>query len=99
MRSPEFFVDGTTIPDVTFDIGPGWSGLLPISSDPNETRKVRRGPNCPRGVRDDHAGGLWSVGADDRVVLPPHAASVRLAFSLSIALLLVLPTRSAGKSG
>lgn len=37
----EFYVDGTTIPDVDFDVGPSWSGLLPVSSDPNETRKVR----------------------------------------------------------
>ena len=40
LDSAEFFVDGTTIPDVDWDIGPSWSGLLPISSDPNETRKV-----------------------------------------------------------
>lgn len=33
-------MDGTTIPEVDFDIGPSWSGLLPISSDQNETRKV-----------------------------------------------------------
>ena len=36
----EFYVDGTTIPEVDFDIGPSWSGSLPISGDPNETRKV-----------------------------------------------------------
>ncbi|KAE9408693.1 alpha/beta-hydrolase [Gymnopus androsaceus JB14] len=36
----QFFVDGTTIPDVNFDAGPSWSGLLPISGDPNETRKL-----------------------------------------------------------
>ncbi|KAJ7072612.1 alpha/beta-hydrolase [Mycena amicta] len=35
-----FFVDGTTIPDVNFDAGPSWSGLMPISGDPNETRKL-----------------------------------------------------------
>jgi len=35
-----FFVDGTTIPDVNFDAGPSWSGLMPISADPNETRKL-----------------------------------------------------------
>ena len=33
-------MDGTSIPEVGFDIGPSWSGLLPISDDPNETRKV-----------------------------------------------------------
>lgn len=36
----EFYVDGTTLPLVDFDVGPSWAGLLPISSDPNETRKV-----------------------------------------------------------
>lgn len=41
LRCVEFYVDGKSIPDVNWDIGPSWSGLLPISSDPNETRKVR----------------------------------------------------------
>jgi carboxypeptidase D len=36
----EFFVDGTSIPEVDFDVGPSWAGLLPISADANETRKV-----------------------------------------------------------
>jgi carboxypeptidase D len=36
----EFYVDGTTIPLVGFDVGPSWSGLIPISPDPHETRKV-----------------------------------------------------------
>lgn len=36
----EFYVDGTTIPEVNFDVGPSWSGLLPISGNANETRKV-----------------------------------------------------------
>lgn len=35
-----FYVDGTTIPDVDWDVGPSWAGLLPISGDRNETRKV-----------------------------------------------------------
>ena len=56
--SPEFYVDGTTIPDVDWDIGPSWSGLLPISGAANETRKVSKGlplispalaPTPPRG--------------------------------------------------
>jgi carboxypeptidase D len=34
--SSEFAVDGTAIPDVDFDVGESYSGLLPISSDPNE---------------------------------------------------------------
>jgi len=37
---PDFYVDGTTIPLVNFDVGPSWSGLIPISSAANETRKV-----------------------------------------------------------
>ena len=40
--STAFYVDGTTIPDVNWDIGPSWSGLMPISSHPNETRKVNK---------------------------------------------------------
>jgi carboxypeptidase D len=38
---PEFYVDGTTLPFVYFDVGPSWSGLLPISPAENEARKVR----------------------------------------------------------
>ncbi|TFK88356.1 alpha/beta-hydrolase [Polyporus arcularius HHB13444] len=54
-RASEFFVDGTTIPDVDWDIGPSWSGLLPISSDPNETRKLFFWffPPGPQGSLDD----------------------------------------------
>ncbi|KAJ7668514.1 alpha/beta-hydrolase [Mycena polygramma] len=36
----KFFVDGNSIPLVNFDAGPSWSGLMPISGDPNETRKL-----------------------------------------------------------
>ncbi|KAA1470650.1 alpha/beta-hydrolase [Dentipellis sp. KUC8613] len=36
----QFYVDGRTLPDVTFDAGPSWSGLLPISGKPDETRKL-----------------------------------------------------------
>ncbi|KAI0061166.1 alpha/beta-hydrolase [Artomyces pyxidatus] len=36
----KFFVDGTRIPDVPFDAGPSWAGLMPISSAKNETRKL-----------------------------------------------------------
>ncbi|KAH9997012.1 Alpha/Beta hydrolase protein, partial [Russula vinacea] len=36
----EFHVDGTKIPLVDFDVGDSWAGLLPISSDPHETRKL-----------------------------------------------------------
>jgi carboxypeptidase D len=40
VRVAEFWVDGSKIPQVDFDIGPSWSGLLPISNNPGETRKV-----------------------------------------------------------
>ena len=36
----EFVVNSTGIPDVPFDIGESYAGLLPISSDPNETREL-----------------------------------------------------------
>ncbi|KAH9856035.1 alpha/beta-hydrolase [Lenzites betulinus] len=54
-RASEFYVDGTTIPDVDWDVGPSWSGLLPISSDPNETRKLFFWffPPGPQGSLDD----------------------------------------------
>ncbi|KAF8646719.1 hypothetical protein AX16_007093 [Volvariella volvacea WC 439] len=51
----QFFVNGTAIPEVDFDVGPSWSGLLPISSDPNETRKLFFWffPPGPEGSLDD----------------------------------------------
>ena len=33
-------MNGAAIPLVDFDAGPSWSGLIPISSAENETRKV-----------------------------------------------------------
>ena len=39
-RRIEFAVDGTAIPDVDFDIGESYAGLLPISSAANETRQL-----------------------------------------------------------
>lgn len=38
----EFWVNGSAIPEVDFDIGPSWSGLLPISNKTGETREVCR---------------------------------------------------------
>jgi carboxypeptidase D len=35
-----FWVDGTAIPDVPFDIGESYAGLLSISDDPNDDRKL-----------------------------------------------------------
>ncbi|CAK5262124.1 unnamed protein product [Mycena citricolor] len=54
-RASQFYVDGTSIPEVDFDVGPSWSGLLPISSDPNETRKLFFWffPPGPEGSLDD----------------------------------------------
>ncbi|KAI0265296.1 alpha/beta-hydrolase [Gloeopeniophorella convolvens] len=39
-KATQFHVNGKTIPEVDFDVGDSWSGLLPISSDPHETRKL-----------------------------------------------------------
>ena len=36
----EFAVNGSAIPDVDFDIGESYAGLLPISSKANETREL-----------------------------------------------------------
>ncbi|KAJ6579578.1 alpha/beta-hydrolase [Mycena vulgaris] len=51
----KFFVDGTTIPEVDFDVGPSWSGLMPISANANETRKLFFWffPPGPEGSLDD----------------------------------------------
>ena len=39
-NSQKFVVDGTAIPEVNFDIGESYAGLLPISNAPNETRQL-----------------------------------------------------------
>ncbi|KAF9460967.1 alpha/beta-hydrolase [Collybia nuda] len=54
-KASQFFVDGTTIPEVDFDIGPSWSGLMPISANQNETRKLFFWffPPGPEGSLDD----------------------------------------------
>ncbi|KAF2867529.1 serine carboxypeptidase-like protein [Massariosphaeria phaeospora] len=39
-KTKEFSVNGTGIPEVEFDIGESYAGLLPISDDPAETRKL-----------------------------------------------------------
>lgn len=33
-------MNGTGIPDVNFDIGPSYAGLLPVSSGANETKEL-----------------------------------------------------------
>lgn len=35
-----FAVNGSGIPEVPFDVGESYAGLLPISDDPDETRKL-----------------------------------------------------------
>ncbi|KAK2467440.1 hypothetical protein APHAL10511_000675 [Amanita phalloides] len=54
-KASQFYVDGSTIPLVDWDVGPSWSGLLPISSDPNETRQLFFWffPPGPNGSLDD----------------------------------------------
>lgn len=39
-KTQPFAVNGTGIPEVPFDIGESYAGVLPISDDPNETRKL-----------------------------------------------------------
>ncbi|CBY02081.1 hypothetical protein IAQ61_006666 [Plenodomus lingam] len=39
-KTEAFSVNGTGIPEVSFDVGESYAGLLPISDDPAETRKL-----------------------------------------------------------
>lgn len=39
-KTEKFVVNGTAIPDVDFDIGESYAGLLPISGAANETREL-----------------------------------------------------------
>ncbi|USP74949.1 serine carboxypeptidase [Curvularia clavata] len=39
-KTKPFSVNGTGIPEVDFDVGESYAGLLPISDDPHETRKL-----------------------------------------------------------
>ncbi|KAG2159002.1 Alpha/Beta hydrolase protein [Suillus bovinus] len=54
-KASEFYVDGTSLPLVDFDVGPSWAGLLPISNSPNETRQLYFWffPPGPEGSLDD----------------------------------------------
>ncbi|OBZ66575.1 Carboxypeptidase cpdS [Grifola frondosa] len=54
-RASDFYVDGASIPEVDFDVGPSWSGLLPISGNPGETRQLFFWffPPGPQGTLDD----------------------------------------------
>lgn len=64
-RASEFYVDGTNLPEVDFDIGPSWAGLLPISDNANETRKLFFWffPPGPEGSLDDLI--FWYVNATE----------------------------------
>jgi carboxypeptidase D len=54
-RASDFYVDGANLPEIDFDIGPSWAGLLPISDNANETRKLFFWlfPPGPEGSLDD----------------------------------------------
>ncbi|KAG8785239.1 hypothetical protein FRC15_001736 [Serendipita sp. 397] len=54
-KASAFYVDGANFPLVDFDFGPSWAGLLPISSNSNETRKLFFWffPPGPQGSMDD----------------------------------------------
>ncbi|KAJ9478020.1 putative serine carboxypeptidase [Pseudozyma hubeiensis] len=39
-KTRPFSVNGTGVPEIDFDIGESYAGLMPISKDPNETRKL-----------------------------------------------------------
>jgi carboxypeptidase D len=39
-HSEKFVVNGSAIPEVKFDVGESYAGLLPISQDPDEERKL-----------------------------------------------------------
>jgi hypothetical protein len=51
----QFYVNGANFPEVDFDFGPSWAGLLPISGDADETRKLFFWffPPGPQGSTDD----------------------------------------------
>lgn len=40
MTTTAYAVDGNAIPEIPFDAGESYSGLLPISSNANETKKL-----------------------------------------------------------
>ncbi|EPS94281.1 hypothetical protein FOMPIDRAFT_1055219 [Fomitopsis schrenkii] len=54
-KASEFWVNGSNIPFVDWDIGPSWAGLLPISDKTSETRQLFFWffPPGPQGSLDD----------------------------------------------
>ncbi|KAJ7601105.1 Alpha/Beta hydrolase protein [Mycena floridula] len=61
-KASQFWVNGSAIPEVDFDVGDSWSGLMPISSAANETRKLFFWffPPGPQGSLDDIV--FWTNG-------------------------------------
>ncbi|KAI0317696.1 alpha/beta-hydrolase [Amylostereum chailletii] len=54
-KASEYYVDGSSIPLVDFDVGPSWAGLIPISGNASETRELFFWffPPGPEGSLDD----------------------------------------------
>lgn len=54
-KAQQFYGDGKSIPEVNWDVGPSWSGLMPISNKTGETRKLFFWffPPGPLGSMDD----------------------------------------------
>ncbi|KAF8120710.1 Alpha/Beta hydrolase protein [Boletus edulis] len=54
-EASKFWVNGSALPFVDFDVGPSWAGLLPISNNSNETRQLFFWffPPGPEGSLDD----------------------------------------------
>lgn len=54
-KASQFWVNGSAIPELDFEIGDSWAGLMPISSAANETRKLFFWffPPGPEGSLDD----------------------------------------------
>lgn len=40
VKKTEFSVNGSNIPDLSFDVGPSFAGLLPISADPTDENQL-----------------------------------------------------------
>jgi carboxypeptidase D len=36
LKHVEFYIEGKSIPEVDWDVGPSWSGLLPIMSEKSD---------------------------------------------------------------
>ena len=63
ISSTEFYVDGKSIPEVGWDVGPSWAGLLPISNKTKETREVRFIIICEYGLHGNQCYFSYSFGS------------------------------------